>query len=463
MRPASPGSASSATPAKLDQMEGTHLPQGYQRITIAVERLADGGTSDIWAYAKNRATIGEIHGGPLAEYRLDPRYVPASDRAPDPIARAWPAGASVITWRRRMERAMAASLDSVDHNSTTASGTPQRAIGLWLLGCAAMVLAMAVIGAITRLTESGLSIMEWAPLKGALPPLSEAEWQRLFGLYREIPEYRQENAGMSLAEFKTIFWWEYIHRLWGRLIGLVFALPFFWFLLRRQVPRPLLPHLIGAFLLGALQGAMGWYMVASGFAERTDVSQYRLVAHLALAVVIYGYLLWLAFRCLAPRPDSTANTQLRPWLAALAGLIGVTILSGGFVAGLNAGMTYNTFPLMDGDLLPDGYGDLAPWHLNLFENVAAVQFNHRLLAVLTVLATLALWVRSHALVLPAKAKQAMHLLGGMALLQLALGIATLLLVVPVWLGALHQAGALILLGLALWAGYQTTGRGIAAA
>lgn len=349
---------------------------------------------------------------------------------------------------------MTASLDSAERGGVTTIGTPRRAIGLWLLACAAMVLAMAVIGAITRLTESGLSIMEWAPFTGALPPLSEAEWQRVFALYRQIPEYQLENAGMSLAEFKTIFWWEYIHRLWGRLIGLVFALPFFWFLLRRQVPRPLLPHLIGAFLLGGLQGAMGWYMVASGFADRTDVSQYRLVAHLALAVLIYGYLLWLAFCCLAPSlGGGAAGARLRPWLAALAGLIGVTILSGGFVAGLNAGLTYNTFPLMDGSLVPDGYGDLAPWHLNLFENVAAVQFNHRFLAVLTVLAALVLWLRSRRLLAPGPAAQAMTLCGLMALLQLGLGIATLLLVVPVWLGALHQAGALILLGLTLWAHY----------
>jgi len=175
--------------------------------------------------------------------------------------------------------------------STARPRNQERAIGLWLLACGAMVLVMAVIGAITRLTESGLSIMEWAPVTGALPPLSEAEWNRVFALYRQIPEYTELNAGMSLAAFKTIFWWEYIHRLWGRLIGVVFLVPFLWFLWRGWVKRPLVPRFVAIFLLGGLQGALGWYMVASGFAERTDVSQYRLVAHLSAAMAIYAYLL----------------------------------------------------------------------------------------------------------------------------------------------------------------------------
>ena len=182
-----------------------------------------------------------------------------------------------------------------------------RAVGLWLIGCCAMILSMAGIGAITRLTESGLSIMEWAPITGALPPLSEAEWQRLFALYRQIPEYQQVNAGMDLAAFKSIFWWEYIHRLWGRLIGLVFALPFLWFWWRGRLDRRLTRLLLVALLLGALQGLLGWFMVASGFGDRTDVSQYRLVAHLGLALVIYGYLFWLALGQLWPRPERSRD------------------------------------------------------------------------------------------------------------------------------------------------------------
>jgi len=220
--------------------------------------------------------------------------------------------------------------------------TPDRAVGLWLLACCAMVLAMAVIGAITRLTESGLSIMEWAPVTGVLPPLSEAEWERLFALYRQIPEYGQVNAWMDLEAFKTIFWWEYIHRLWGRLIGVVFAVPLAWFWLRGRIDRNLGKKLLIALVLGAAQGLLGWFMVASGFAERTDVSQYRLTAHLLLALAIYAYLLWLALSVLWPHPeysDDPAAPALRRALQGLLALVALTVTSGGFVAGLNAGLT----------------------------------------------------------------------------------------------------------------------------
>ncbi len=330
-----------------------------------------------------------------------------------------------------------------------------RAIALWLLVCCAMIFAMAVIGAITRLTESGLSIMEWAPLSGILPPLGAESWERVFALYREIPEYQEQNAGMTLAEFKTIFWWEYVHRLWGRLIGVVFLLPFLWFLVRRKVRRGLAPHLAAMFVLGALQGGLGWYMVASGFAERTDVSQYRLVAHLLAAVVIYGYILWVAFRLLVPTPEpSPGAARLRIGLVAFAALVFITLASGGFVAGLDAGMVYNTFPLMDGRWIPEGYAMLDPWARNLFENGIAVQFNHRLLAVATVAAALGLWLVSRRLALAARARTACTLVLVMAALQLGLGVSTLLLMVPVWLGAAHQAGAMMMLTLALWAVHQ---------
>jgi heme a synthase len=328
-----------------------------------------------------------------------------------------------------------------------------RAIGFWLLICAAMIFAMAVIGAITRLTESGLSIMEWAPLSGALPPLSETEWDRLFALYRQIPEYLEENAGMTLAEFKTIFWWEWIHRLWGRSIGVVFAIPFLWFLARGWIDRRLGPHLGAMFVLGGLQGGLGWYMVASGFAERVDVSQYRLVAHLTLAVAIYAYVLWIAMRLLDPAPETrpgAAPARLRAYLIALAGLAGITMASGGFVAGLNAGLIYNTFPLMDGRLIPKDYAAISPLVLNLFENTAAVQFNHRVLAISTVLLVFVLWAWSRQLSLAQGARHALTATLVVAMAQLGLGIATLILVVPVWLGALHQAGALALLSLILW-------------
>ena len=334
-------------------------------------------------------------------------------------------------------------------------GRDDKAVGLWLLICSAMIFAMAVIGALTRLTESGLSIMEWAPLSGALPPLSEAEWQRLFALYRQIPEYQEVNRGMSLEEFRGIFWLEYIHRLWGRLIGAVFLLPLLWFWLRGRLKPGLARHLWGIFALGALQGLMGWYMVASGFAERTDVSQYRLVAHLLLACAIYIYTLAIALRLLAPvaaeGPSGARHAGLRRGLIGLTVLLLVTIASGGFVAGINAGLIYNSFPLMEGRLVPADYGALSPWAANLFENHAAVQFNHRVLAIASLAVAISLWAASLAKPLPTPARRDMGLLAVVAALQVALGIATLLLVVPIWLGTLHQAGALALLTVAVCA------------
>ncbi len=354
-----------------------------------------------------------------------------------------------------MSRSDPARLDLTSESAATRAPTRDPLVGYWLIACAAMVFAMAVIGAITRLTESGLSIMEWAPLTGALPPLSQAEWQRIFEIYQQIPEYRELNAGMTLDEFKTIFWWEYIHRLWGRLIGLVFLVPFLCFLVARRLRRDLVWPLIGIFVLGGLQGGMGWFMVASGFADRTDVSQYRLVAHLMLAVAIYIALLWVGFGLLAPRAaQGPAAPGLRRGVLLLAALILVTIASGGFVAGLNAGLIYNSFPLMGGDLVPHEYGAATPWAASHFEEPATVQFNHRVLAVTTALAALGLWLWSRRAALAPPAAAAMNLVLLVALLQVGLGIATLLALVPVWLGALHQAGALLLLTVTLWALYR---------
>ena len=330
---------------------------------------------------------------------------------------------------------------------------PARAVALWLLICCAMIFAMVVIGGVTRLTESGLSIMEWAPLMGALPPFSEAEWQRVFGLYQTIPQYGAVNAGMGLAEFKGIFWWEWTHRLWGRLIGIVFLLPFLWFLIRRRIPEGLAPHLAGLFLLGALQGFLGWFMVASGFAERVSVSQYRLVIHLALALGIYGYMLWLAFGLLRPAAlaGGPAAAAVRRRLLVLLGLAVLTIVMGGFTAGLDGGFVYNTFPLMNGRLLPEEFLATSPAWRDPFENPATAQFIHRWLAVALAVASLALWASARRRTLAAEARRALDLVALMTLAQLGLGIATLLLVVPVALAAAHQAGAVILLSLLLWA------------
>jgi heme a synthase len=335
----------------------------------------------------------------------------------------------------------------VDIGATTAD---ERMIAGWLLACAGMIFLMVVLGGVTRLTESGLSITEWQPITGALPPLSEAAWQAEFAKYRAIPQFQLVHSWMSLADFKTIFFWEWLHRLWGRLIGIAFAAPFLWFRLRRRIPPGLMPRLVGILVLGGLQGVLGWVMVKSGLVDRVEVSQYRLVAHLGLAIVIYAAILWTAFDLLGPRLPRALPAALLPRAAAaIVALVFLTLLAGGFVAGLNAGLTYNTFPLMDGRLVPEGYWQLQPWWRNFFENVAAVQFDHRLLALASVAAIIALWLAGHRHALAARGRRALDALLAMALLQVALGVATLLLVVPIPLAAAHQAGAVLLFTAAL--------------
>ena len=328
-----------------------------------------------------------------------------------------------------------------------------RAVGVWLLVCGAMVFGAVVIGGITRLTGSGLSITQWQPVSGILPPLNEADWQALFALYQATPEFEKVNIGMDLEAFKRIFWWEYIHRLWGRLIGVVFLVPLVWFVATGRVGRRLGVQLGGLFVLGGLQGVLGWYMVQSGLVDDPDVSQYRLAAHLGLALILYSAIVWLALDHLLDRREPVADSRLaglRRLATAAAVLLAVTILSGALMAGTNAGLTYNTFPLMDGALFPDGYFALSPWPLNLFENVTAIQFDHRMLAMATLVAALATWWRSRWVVLAARARWAAHCLAVAALGQVALGITTLLLVVPIGLAALHQALAVVLLSCALW-------------
>lgn len=327
-----------------------------------------------------------------------------------------------------------------------------RAIVIWLIVCCGMVVAMMLIGAITRLTESGLSMVEWRPLIGAFPPVSDAEWRRVFDLYRKTSEYRLENAGMSLSEFKTIFWWEYIHRLWGRLIGVVFGLPLIWFAIRGYLTKPLALRLFVLFLLGGAQGAIGWWMVKSGLVDRADVSQYRLTVHLGLAFIILGAMLWVVLGLVAHRPAANpVSSHLRRYTAGLLLLIFVTALSGGLVAGLNAGYAYNDWPYMNGQIIPEEYSDLTPWWLNLFENVAAVQFDHRLLAYASVLGTLFLWVAAWRNGLRDMSRRPFDLLTVTVIAQVALGVSTLLFVVPTPLAVAHQGGAIVLFCLAVWA------------
>ena len=332
-----------------------------------------------------------------------------------------------------------------------------RAIGLWLMVCAGMVLAMVVIGGITRLTGSGLSIVEWRPVMGFLPPLSDAAWERLYDLYRATPQYLEVNAGMTLAEFRAIFWWEYVHRLWGRLIGLVFFLPFVWFLIRGRVRKSLVPRLVLLFLLGGAQGALGWYMVRSGLVDIPEVSQYRLAAHLSLAFLIYAALVWTGLSLIFASPVTIADrlgAQVRRLALFALVLIAVTILSGAFVAGTDAGLIFNSFPLMDGSILPPGYFDhpAAP-----FEDHGTIQFHHRVLAIVSLIAVAALWWRSRWLALTPRARMVANVLMAMAALQVALGITTLLLVVPVYAAATHQAGAVLLFTMILWFVHELRG------
>ena len=341
--------------------------------------------------------------------------------------------------------------------SLTRSAATDRPVAYWLLLCCAMVYATVVIGGITRLTLSGLSIVEWNPIMGVVPPLSESDWQAPFDLYKETPQYLALNRGMSLAEFKTIFWWEYAHRLWGRLIGVVFLLPFLYFLLRGRLARRLIPRLALIFALGAVQAAVGWFMVESGLVDRPSVSQYRLAGHLAIALVIYTALLWLALDLLFPRAsqggESAASDGFRRarWLA---GWVFVVAVSGAFVAGLHAGLIYNSFPLMDGRLIPAGLFGRPPSLSSLFDDVTTVQFDHRLLALATFALVVLFWLSLRRSPLPPRARLAADLLLIMVLLQVGLGIATLVLAVPIPLAAAHQAGALMLFTLVLWAAHE---------
>lgn len=331
-----------------------------------------------------------------------------------------------------------------------------RAVAAWLLSCCALVFAMVVLGGVTRLTGSGLSIVEWRPIMGALPPLTDAQWQGAFALYQQTPEFHSVNSAMDVEGFKGIFWLEYLHRLLGRAIGLVFLVPFAWFLWHGSITRRETPKYLLMFVLGGLQGLLGWYMVKSGLVDLPRVSQYRLTAHLLLALAIYAYMFWVALDLLF-RDQDGARHPLYPRTLALLGLIVLTVISGGFVAGLDAGLVHNTFPLMGGRWIPAGIAMHEPAWRNLFENVITVQFEHRVLALTTLLAVLGYWVRTPRAELPMRLQLALSLLPLVAASQFALGIATLLLVVPVPLAATHQAVAILLFTVVLYLGHGLRG------
>lgn len=321
-----------------------------------------------------------------------------------------------------------------------------RIVGHWLLFMAGMVFFTIVLGGLTRLTYSGLSMVDWRPVTGWLPPLTLEEWNAVFSAYRQSPEYLKINAGMTLEDFKSIFWLEYIHRLWGRLIGLVFLLPFLFFSFKGLIPKGRRLSVFTLFILGGLQGVLGWYMVKSGLVDDPNVSQYRLMAHLGLAFVIIGALIATSRSFYVPSSEKTAGCKI--FATLILGCVFITILAGALVAGLKAGLTYNSFPLMDGELIPQGMYAQTPVWLNLFENITTVQFNHRLLAMISVGVILIYVLTS------SRRNRVMYLLLCAALLQAILGILTLLMHVPVPLAALHQAGGVVLFSITVWHFYD---------
>ena len=327
-----------------------------------------------------------------------------------------------------------------------------RQIAVWLLLCAGVIFAMILLGGVTRLTHSGLSMVEWKPLVGVIPPLTEADWQRTFAKYQQFPEYQQVNFNMDLAGFKTIFLFEYAHRVLGRLIGVIFLLPFLYFWYSGKLTRGLTPKLTLMFVLGGLQGLLGWYMVKSGLVDVPQVSQYRLTAHLGLAVLIYAYIVWVALGLLSREGERGA---LPPGLQrhgyVVSALLFVMILSGGLVAGTRAGLAYPTFPLMGDSFVPPGLYTANPVWMAAFEDITTIQFNHRMLAYLLVVIIAALVVRGLRWCGASRGlRVGLALLLSVLALQVSLGIGTLLMHVPVPLAAAHQGCAVLLLTCSLY-------------
>jgi heme a synthase len=339
----------------------------------------------------------------------------------------------------------------------TALVRPQRSrpVAIWLMIVAALVVAMVMVGGATRLTDSGLSITEWKPISGVIPPLSDADWQAEFARYREIPQYQQLNLGMSMAAFKAIFWWEWSHRLLGRLLGVAFALPFAWFAFRRAIPAGLGGRLVGLFFLGGLQGAVGWWMVASGLSERVSVAPERLAIHLGLAFALLGALVWTGLDAWAGRAPPSPSSRWRAWAWGLLGLIYLQVLLGALVAGNDAGLIYNDFPLMNGRLLPDDYAGPSLW-ATLAHSQGAVQLHHRLAAYVLVIAAgvlgFGVW---RAKDLDGSARLLAALIVASVLGQALLGIATLTARAPLGLAMAHQAAAALLLILATAFAWRT--------
>jgi len=322
------------------------------------------------------------------------------------------------------------------------------AIQVWLVVVLAMILLMVAVGGITRLTESGLSMVTWEPILGTLPPMNETQWDYRFDQYKQYPEFQQLRPDMTLHEFKVIFFWEYLHRLLGRLLGLVYALPLVWFWLRGKIPARLKWPLVVGLGLGGAQGVMGWYMVSSGLVNNPFVSHYRLAAHLGLAFLVFAYLLWILLTTSSvSQTEEPASAAARRWAVGLSILLVVQIVWGAFVAGLNAGYLYNTFPKMQGQWLPPFGGMLSPLWINLIDNPATVQFIHRLLGTLLVLGAALFWLKLRRdSTIQGSKRYALYIFVLIMLVQFWLGVFTLLFMVPLVLGVLHQVMACLLLG-----------------
>ena len=320
----------------------------------------------------------------------------------------------------------------------------KRKVVLWLLSGCFLIFIMVVVGGITRLTGSGLSITEWNVVMGAVPPMNEAEWQQAFDRYKQIPQYSKINYDFELSDFKQIYFWEYLHRLIGRLIGLVFLLPFIYFLLKKKLSREWILKSIFLFALGGLQGFLGWFMVKSGLTERTSVSHYRLAIHLIAAFITFGFTFWFALQLMFQRKENSSIPKINSLLKIILATVILQIIYGAFTAGLHAGRIANTFPTMDGEWIPSGINALSPSYLNFFENLLTVQFIHRLLASILVVLILSLWWMCRKQNLSSLRKKSINACLLAVLIQFLLGVFTLLYHVPVTLAALHQTGGFLL-------------------
>ena len=325
----------------------------------------------------------------------------------------------------------------------------ERAVVIWLLAVCLTIFAMIVVGGVTRLTHSGLSMVEWQPILGIIPPLSEVEWQVTFDVYKQYPEYQTVNRGMTLAAFKSIFYWEYGHRVLGRLIGLIFFLPFVIFFMQQRFDAGMKIKMTVAFVLGGLQGLLGWYMVKSGLVDEPRVSHYRLAAHLGFALFRLAYLFWIVLgiisRYLPPMQRLVKSVALTRLVWLLMIVLIVQIVYGAFTAGLKAGFGYNTFPLMNDQWIADAVGMMTPLWLNLFESNATVQFIHRWLGIGVTLLAIGVWTYGINKQLLTRQRWGLHVLLGVVLIQFGLGVGTLIYTVPISLASLHQAGACLLL------------------